>query len=75
MAGLDFSMLQSAATRRTALVDADDVEFESEHPTTFALAPVRDVRSLICFCLSCCFLGRVVLCVAILFTSSQAWLT
>jgi hypothetical protein len=37
-------MLQSAATKRYACLDAEEVDLHSEHPTTFALAPVKDVR-------------------------------
>lgn len=46
MAALDLSMLQAAQPKRSALVASDEVDFQNEHPTTFSLAPVRDVRSL-----------------------------
>lgn len=51
MVGLDLSMLQSAATKRSTLAGSDEVEMQSEHPAKFALAPVRDVRSERCFSL------------------------
>jgi hypothetical protein len=54
MRGLDFSMLESSTAGMRGRMDAEELELDKEHPTSFALAPVKDVRLSTSMVHECC---------------------